>query len=258
VKLEGKLSGPNGVCAVLFDLDGTLRNNKPSPEHTFFDFAAKLGVEDSPDKRRNALRWVHYYWAQSKELMSDMNAFSGFEKEFWQNYASRLLCSFGCADEKAPLLAPEMSRYMKEEYHPQDTVEPEVYTSLQNLKEAGYKLGVVSNRTHPYDELLNTLKLTGYFDCIIAAGLVSAYKPEPEIFGFALRELGIRDENALYIGDNYFADVVGAERAGITPVLLDPEYVFPEAGCSVIRRFCELNGLLDQQHPNQHSNGRPT
>ena len=33
---------------------------------------------------------------------------------------------------------------------------------------------------------------------------------------------------------------IGAQRAGLKPVLLDPEGLFPEAECSVIRSLSEL------------------
>ena len=46
------------------------------------------------------------------------------------------------------------------------------------------------------------------------------------------------------MGDNYFADVVGSLRAGLRPVLYDPNGLFPEAGCAVIQSFDQLPGLL--------------
>jgi putative hydrolase of the HAD superfamily len=48
----------------------------------------------------------------------------------------------------------------------------------------------------------------------------------------------------IYIGDNYYADVVGARRAGLRPVLYDPQGVFPEADCAIIKSFDELNSIL--------------
>ena len=56
----------------------------------------------------------------------------------------------------------------------------------------------------------------------------------------ALERLGSRPEEAFYVGDNYWADVVGAERAGLTPVLLDPDRLFPEAACLVLKQIDEL------------------
>jgi FMN phosphatase YigB (HAD superfamily) len=49
---------------------------------------------------------------------------------------------------------------------------------------------------------------------------------------------------SLYIGDNYWADALGAQRAGVTPVLFDPHHVFPEADCRVLVRIADLLELL--------------
>ena len=55
--------------------------------------------------------------------------------------------------------------------------------------------------------------------------------------------MGLQAGQAIYVGDNYYADVVGARRAGVRPVLFDPEAVFTEADCTVIRSIGELNLL---------------
>ncbi len=236
---------PNGIHTVLFDLDGTLRYNRPSAEHTFFDFAAQLGVADSQGKRLRAMRWSHEYWAQSAVLMEDLETFKGQEDLFWMNYSCRHLVSFDCAEDLAKRLAPQIASLMKERYFPQDYVPPEVPETLLALKEAGFKLGVISNRTKPYIEQLQNLHLHEYFDCAIAGGEISAWKPDPAIFHHAVRRLGVQPESCLYVGDNYYADVIGAQRAGLTPLLLDPEGVFPDAGCRVIRSLGELRKILE-------------
>jgi FMN phosphatase YigB (HAD superfamily) len=51
-------------------------------------------------------------------------------------------------------------------------------------------------------------------------------------------------QQAVYVGDNYFADVVGARRASMTPILIDRRGVFPEADCITIKTFDELSAIL--------------
>jgi FMN phosphatase YigB (HAD superfamily) len=46
------------------------------------------------------------------------------------------------------------------------------------------------------------------------------------------------------VGDNYFADVVGARRAGLQPVLYDPRALYPEADCPIITSFDQLIPVL--------------
>ena len=51
-------------------------------------------------------------------------------------------------------------------------------------------------------------------------------------------------DQTIYVGDNYFADILGAANAGLRPVLLDPDGLFPEAACPVISSLGELLGVL--------------
>jgi putative hydrolase of the HAD superfamily len=78
----------------------------------------------------------------------------------------------------------------------------------------------------------------------MAGGEVDSYKPEPGIFEHALQRGNVTAQETIYIGDNYFADVVGARRAGLRPVLYDPQGVFPGADCTTIKSFDELKSIL--------------
>ena len=237
------------IHAILFDLDGTLRHNIPSSNHTFFDYAAQLGAPDSPEQRLRTIRWVHYYWAQSPELMGDLQVYGTLSSEFWTFYCERTLSAFGCPSEQARSLAPHIARRMDEEYAPLDHVPPEVHQTLQRLKEAGLRLAVVSNRSNPFDEQLAALELSQYFEFAIAAGVLDLWKPEAGIFLHAVERLGVRPGETMYVGDNYFADVLGAQNAGLQPILIDPEGVFTDhvdclGDCHVIRCMSELLALL--------------
>jgi putative hydrolase of the HAD superfamily len=88
---------------------------------------------------------------------------------------------------------------------------------------------------------MTVLGLAPFFQFALAAGEISSWKPEPGIFQHALALLNTRPEQTIYVGDNYFADILGATSAGLRPVLLDPEGLFPEAACPVIT---SLDGLL--------------
>ncbi|HNT25249.1 MAG TPA: HAD family hydrolase [Anaerolineales bacterium] len=239
-----KLAEPAEIRIILFDLDGTLRYNVPSYNETFFNLAAEMGMADSQQKRLSATRWVHYYWAQSPELVADMAQYETLSEDFWNYYWQRNLVRFGCSVEQAQGLAPEVLRRMREEYHPQDYVPPQVFETLQALKEAGFGMAVVSNRGTAFGEQLTRLGLDEYFSFALAAGEINSWKPDPGIFWHALERLEANPQQALYVGDNYYADVVGAQNAGLQAVLVDPEGIFPEAQCLVIRQVNELLALL--------------
>ena len=234
----------NGIRAVCFDLDGTLRYSRPTFAEAFFDIATSLGVSYSPGSRRHASRWLHYYWAKSEELVSDRELYAGQDEAFWRNHARLLLEVLDCAPQQAIELAPVASQRMADEFKPEDCVFPDVPQALQELKSAGFSLAVLSNRSKPYVDQLENLSLASYFDFAMHAGEVGGWKPDVFIFERAAERMGIRPEQSLYVGDNYYADVVGASRAGMKPVLVDPEGLFPEADCPIIRKIGDLPELI--------------
>lgn len=233
---------PNGVKAILFDLDGTLRHNQPRGGEVFFQHAIALDLPLGEDDRLRGMRWEHFYWADSPELNTDQAAYP--ESEFWVNYTRRQLIALGVELRRAAQLAPDFSNYMQENYKPQSVALPETYEVLSQLKEAGFRLGVVSNRERPYEHELKDIGIDSFFEFSLAAGEVQSYKPARGIFDAALKRMDIPASEAMYVGDNYFADVVGARTAGLQPVLYDPDGIYPEADCIAIKSFDELILIL--------------
>jgi putative hydrolase of the HAD superfamily len=134
---------------------------------------------------------------------------------------------------------------MRQTYKPQVHVPEDARTLLQWLKESGYLLGMVSNRESPYQEEMQNMKLDCHFQFFLAGGEINSFKPDALIFERALELAGTSAQETMYIGDNYFADIVGSRRVGLTPVLYDPIRLFPKADCAVIKSFAELPKLLN-------------
>lgn len=236
---------PNGTRAILFDLDGTLRHSQPDGIDVFIEHARTLGLRISQEDSLCGIRWEHFYWSDSISLRQDLVAHGGEAKEaFWVNYGRRQLVALGASPKQAADLAPVVSRHMEENYKPVSVLEEQARLVLTRFKEAGFKLGVVSNREQPYGQVLDHLEITSFFDFSLAAGEVQSYKPAPGIFEAALQRIDVPAESAMYVGDNYFADVVGARRAGLRPVLYDPRGIYPDASCDVIASLGELPKLL--------------
>jgi putative hydrolase of the HAD superfamily len=133
---------------------------------------------------------------------------------------------------------------MGEVYKPESVVPDHVRAALVSLKQAGYFMAVLSNREKPFQDTLDRHNLSEYFTFALSGGEVDSYKPEPGLFEHALKRAGLSPRDAVYVGDNYFADVVGSRRAGLRPVLYDPNIIFPEADCTVIRSFDELLSII--------------
>lgn len=234
----------NDIQVILFDLDGTLRFNRPASFDVFLRHAVSLGATDDQETHRQVIRWTHYYWAQSPELAVDLAKYGELNDAFWTNYAVHCLILLGQPAEQAAILAPEMNRYMNTEHQPEDWIPEDVPNTLGALKNAGFRLGVLSNRDESVNAYLEQIGLSQYFELCLVAGEIAAWKPDPQSFRHALQRLGLAAQQVVYVGDNYFADILGAEAAGIWPVLYDPTGIFPEAQCPIIHTIGELAELF--------------
>ncbi|HEX2998418.1 MAG TPA: HAD-IA family hydrolase, partial [Anaerolineales bacterium] len=199
-----------------------------------------LGLQVERDARLRAIRWEHLYWASSVDLRDDLLAHSEDTESFWLQYSQRRLLALGASSEWAAEFASQVSKHMGEFYKPESIVPDDVRRTLPQLKQLGYILGVISNRDHPFQDLLNEHGFGEFFDFSLAAGEVNTFKPEPGVFEHGLQRVNLSAQDVVYVGDNYYADVVGARRAGLQPVLYDPLGIFPEPDCTTIKSFDEL------------------
>ena len=235
---------PNGIKAIFFDLDGTLRHSIPSGGDVFTDYAITLGLQVNDEARLGAMRWEHLYWASSVDLRDDLLAHSFDTENFWIGYSQRRLVALGASAEWSLEFAPNVSKHMGEFYKPESIIPEDVRRAVPQLKQAGYVLGVISNRDKPIQVLLQEHGIGEWFDFSLVAGEVNVFKPEPGIFEHALRHVNLSAKEAIYVGDNYYADVIGARRAGLRPVLYDPLGIFPDPDCALIKSFDELHSIL--------------
>jgi putative hydrolase of the HAD superfamily len=86
--------------------------------------------------------------------------------------------------------------------------------------------------------------LEGFLEVVWASAYAGCNKPHPGIFQQVLSQMGVPAEGALYVGDSYQHDVVGARNAGIDVVLLDRDGAADDPDCPVISDLRDLFELL--------------
>jgi FMN phosphatase YigB (HAD superfamily) len=228
----------DSVRTVFFDFDGTLVFHKPDSFEMISAFCAEIGQPLSAEAEWRGRRTRHEYFVDPV-IRAKLNNFG--PGEFWQHFNRHLLeavCIEGNLDDLAEEVSNRIADVDLTYYCPE-----EGGRTLTELRNRGYGLGLITNREnvdHFYG-LLDQLELRPFFDVTLASGEVGIHKPEPGVFCAALERAEATAAESVYVGDNYWADVVGARRAGLTPVLLDPQRLFPEADCLVLD---ELDDLL--------------
>ena len=224
--------------AILFDLDGTLRHNEPNGYETFIRYLTELGVTLTTEQLAHVERWTHYYWSVAPELQEDIEALGADTPEFWWRYSERQIRMFELPN--AEVLAQQVHDRFNADYHPVNRVPEDVRPTWERLRAAGFTVGLVSNRLSPLDAIATELGFDGLFHFTLSAGQAGAWKPSPQIFQRAVALANCAPSEAVYVGDNFYADIEGARGAGLTPVLIDPRGLFPEPGCTVIHFISAL------------------
>ena len=129
-------------------------------------------------------------------------------------------CDYALADFGFPreILEPlcEPIAHMWELTHYHRSLRPRVREMLEGLRDLGLKLGVISNTAAMY-QVFDSLEEYGIRDLFLDVTLSSVTgmrKPLPDIFEVSTRQLRVRPENCVYVGDTISRDIIGSRRAG--------------------------------------------
>jgi HAD superfamily hydrolase (TIGR01549 family) len=190
------------MTAVLFDLEGTLVQTIEDDEQAIREFRAstrrkltELGVPPSELKglvgatlmRNKALDYVKEHFSANKTRR----------------------------------FQAEIDRFMKEyemRWAEESTIFPDTVPALHELKNLGYRMGIVTNTSREAARReLSKHGLEGFFDVVVTREDVERLKPDPEGVKLALKKLCA--ERLFFIGD-LIHDKQAAEKAGGTPIVI--------------------------------------
>lgn len=115
-----------------------------------------------------------------------------------------------------------------------NVLEPAAPRALAAARAAGLGTGVISNSNGTIASLLESLDLLPYLDFVLDSSVVGVEKPDPRIFGMALGGAGVGPTEAVFVGDLYSIDVLGARAAGLSAILLDPGSCWGDRDCPTV------------------------
>lgn len=234
---------------VFFDLDETLiEHTRSGPELLHHVYASHAEVLDGVDEARfGKCLWDHANALWARMFEPDITGEAALVDMF------RLtLRDVGCDPAAAESMRDSFMQAVLNSTRPT----PGAKETIAQLHAAKVATGIITNgyaylqlakiRHHGYEEL---------FETIVVSETAGAHKPEGQIFDLALERMGAAAEASWHVGDNLENDIAGAERAGLTSVLYDPEgsrapdpeHPETEAYPShIIKRFAELPAIVSE------------
>ncbi len=206
------------INAVFFDLYQTLVRYEPPREEIQAQALNDFGINLTPPALRWPLVVADEFIYQELARRPWRQRAEADQKALWVEYERLLLREAGVeADEGLILGLLGKMRQVQMKLVLFDDVAP----TLTELKKRGLILGLISNIDREINSLLTELGLPTWLEVVVTSLDAGVTKPQPGIFLEAVRRAGVPAGEAMYVGDQYQVDVVGAKNAGMQGVLLD-------------------------------------
>lgn len=211
------------VRAILFDVNGTLidiETNEGLEEiyRAIGHFLLYQGISLHRWEVRDLyFQIMQRQRAKSTEKFVEWDAVEVW-REFLRTVATDTTLSLSLEKQaQLPLFLAELHRGIaRKRLRPY----PQVIETLEQLR-LQYRLGVVSDAQSAYAvPELQAVGLRDYFDPIIISGDYGYRKPDARLFQQALTALEIRPEQAIFVGNDLYHDIAGAQQAGMKAIFV--------------------------------------
>ena len=211
------------IRALLFDVNGTLIDIETDEglEEIYLAFGLFLRYEgislDRCEVRDLYFQIIQQQRAGSTETFPEWDAVEVW-RELLHKKASDYTRSLPSEKlEQLPLFLAELHRGIARK---RLRLYPQVQETLDLLR-SHYHMAVVSDaqRAHAVPEL-HAVGILNYFNPIIVSGDYGYRKPDPRLFQKALDALQVRPEQALFLGNDLYHDIFGAQQVGMKAIFI--------------------------------------
>ena len=226
------------IKAVFFDLYHTLIRYDPPREELQAKVLKESGIEVATEVIRRALVVADEFIYQEHARSPLSKRPDGERMAAYVQYQRILLREAG-VDASEQLIASILSKMRQ--FDLKLVLFDDVVPTLTQLKDRGLILGLISNVDRDITPLCNELGLSSLLQVVVTSQDTGFNKPQPEIFREALTKARVGASEAIYVGDQYQIDVVGASKVGMKGVFLDRGDDFREVtGCPRIRSLSDI------------------
>jgi putative hydrolase of the HAD superfamily len=229
---------PSDLSAVIFDLDGTLCDYNMSVAEAMT--AALSLVHRSDDLIGDPEQAASRYYALWFEMEADHASTESLRDRIWV----RLLSENGVDDRT---LAQSLSRIYADLRANSLSLVDGARPLLADLGKR-YTLGLLTNGPSDLQwQKIDALGIRSSFGHILVSGDSGVHKPDRRVFATMLRYVRVAPEKAVYVGNSYQTDIIGAHDAGMWSVWVtadgekDPEAT---AADMMIAQLSELRRIL--------------
>ena len=95
---------------------------------------------------------------------------------------------------------------------------PEIIPMLRKLREQGIKVGLISNCFSEEAVVIRESTLFSCFDAVYLSYEQGVKKPDPEIFTRCMKELQVKAEECLFVGDGGSHELEASDTLGMKPL----------------------------------------
>lgn len=120
-------------------------------------------------------------------------------------------------------------------------IDEKILRVVKTLKERGYKIGLISNADAFDVEQWEKSPLRDYFDDVVFSCTQRIAKPDKEIFEASLKHLGVKAEDAVFVGDGASDEHHSAKGVGFTTVWTEYLKVWEPEIRSQIEKYADYH-----------------
>ncbi|MDP9224756.1 MAG: HAD-IA family hydrolase [Actinomycetota bacterium] len=229
------------IKIIFFDAGGTILEPYPTFAEAFTRICRSHGYEVSPRDVRGVLHDLGPDVGEVAEETGVFNATTSPEKSrvFWGHLYERFLEALGISD---PALRDDLLATFSDKSSYK--LFPDVLDAFSELRQMGYRLGLISNFERWLEEVLVEEKAGDIFDVRVISGIEGVEKPDVEIYRLALSRAHAGASECVHVGDSMTNDIEPARAVGMKVVLIDRSDRFPEAAVPRIASLEELPRLI--------------
>ncbi len=209
-----------GIKVAFFDLMGTLARYVPEQEDVLVQVCSEISILLDERTARRAFLKATLFWSQETATRPLDTRTPQEQRDLYLAYDQVLLKAAGI--EVSDVEADKMfRRFMQLSKGGELRLYDDALPCLQELKDMGLTLGIISNMGKELDDVCRKLSLIPPMSIAISSQQVGTTKPEKGIFLAGLKAAEVGPDVAFYVGDQWDVDVIGAINVGMQAVLLD-------------------------------------